>query len=68
MVIMCPSSIRTANNFMKLNVVDSKRPECWTLQTHFSEHANNWDAAKVHRVLGVDTLNKIEVVLHLCCQ
>ena len=36
--------------------------------THFSEHARNWDAAKIHRVLGVKTLNKIEFVLHMCCR
>ena len=40
--------------------------------THFSEHASNWDTAKIHRVLGEENLNKIEFVLEdgsfsLCC-
>ena len=36
--------------------------------THFSEHASNADGAKIHQLLGVETLKKIEFVLHLYCR
>ena len=53
---------------MTLKVGQEQETPMLAKVTQFSEHASNWDTAKIHRVLGEENLNKIEFVLHLCCR
>ena len=57
---------------MTLKVGQEQETPMLAKVTHVSEHASNWDTAKIHRVLGEENLNNIEFVLEdgsftLCC-